>query len=327
VTPRPSRATAARLFRIPEAGRLLTAWFQQPRGGRPSGEPNVVRAIAAFSASIRKISIRRTTRGRRLCRLPAPRVPYASFVTANVSSPNTKDLRSLQQTGRARCAARCSHHRARPAGEAVWKTRSAGGKGAPDLDEPGIEAIADRVAARGIDAVIATNTTVSREGVEHLPRARARRSFGAPLKTLATAVVARLRRLLPERVVIIGWAELRSAADAREKLDAGAISSSLYRLVYRGPGLVGKSCAASRPRDGFDERDHRANRCAAAATQCTKCGYPRANRMRKRSREARLKINQCRRRATPHPRAGGAARTRSSVLNLRTASSSRAASR
>ncbi|TMG92346.1 MAG: hypothetical protein E6H72_07090 [Betaproteobacteria bacterium] len=94
-------------------------------------------------------------------------------------------------------------------------------KVAPDLDEYGIEAIADRVAARGIDAVIATNTTVSRDGVGHLPASREPGGLsGAPLKALATAVVRRLRR---------------------QKLDAGADLVQLYTaLVYRGPGLVGE---------------------------------------------------------------------------------------
>ena len=115
-------------------------------------------------------------------------------------------------------------------------------KVAPDLDEAGIETIADRVTARGIDAVIATNTTVSREGVGHLPASREQGGLsGAPLKARATAVVAKLRRALPAGVTIIGVGGIASAADAREKLDAGASLVQLYTaLVYRGPRLVGE---------------------------------------------------------------------------------------
>jgi dihydroorotate dehydrogenase len=115
-------------------------------------------------------------------------------------------------------------------------------KVAPDLDEAGIETIADRVSARGIDAVIATNTTVSREGVEHLPASREQGGLsGAPLKARATAVVARLRRALPASVALIGVGGIASATDAREKLDAGASLVQLYTaLVYRGPELVGE---------------------------------------------------------------------------------------
>jgi len=115
-------------------------------------------------------------------------------------------------------------------------------KVSPDLDDAGIEAVADRVAVRGIDAVIATNTTVSREGVGHLPASREQGGLsGAPLKSRATAVVARFRRALPGNIAIIGVGGIASAADAREKLDAGASLVQLYTaLVYRGPRLVGE---------------------------------------------------------------------------------------
>src|SRR6185295_8820638 len=92
------------------------------------------------------------------------------------------------------------------------------------------------------DAVIATNTTVSREGVGHLPASREHGGLsGAPLKARATAVVAKLRGALPSSVPIIGVGGIASAADAREKLDAGASLVQLYTaLIYRGPGLVGE---------------------------------------------------------------------------------------
>jgi dihydroorotate dehydrogenase len=125
-------------------------------------------------------------------------------------------------------------------------------KVAPDLDDRGIEAIADRVSARGIDAVIATNTTVSREGLERLPASREQGGLsGAPLRERATAVIAKFRRALPASVAIVGVGGIASAADAREKIDAGANLVQLYTaLVYRGPGLVGeivRGLAAARP--------------------------------------------------------------------------------
>jgi dihydroorotate dehydrogenase len=168
--------------------------------------------------------------------------PYASFVTANVSSPNTKDLRSLQQPGGldALLAALTAERDA--LAKRYGNRVPLAIKIAPDIDDAGIEAIADRVGARGIDAVIATNTTVSREGVGHLPASREQGGLsGAPLKALATAVVAKLRRALPASVAIIGVGGIASAADAREKLDAGANLVQLYTaLVYRGPGIVGE---------------------------------------------------------------------------------------
>jgi len=168
--------------------------------------------------------------------------PHATFVTANVSSPNTTDLRALQGPDN------FDHLIAALATERDALAKRYGNrvplavKIAPDMNDAGIEMIADRVAARGIDAVIATNTTVSRDGVEHLPASRERGGLsGAPLKALATAVVAKLRRALPASVAIIGVGGIASAADAREKLDAGANLVQLYTaLVYRGPGLVGE---------------------------------------------------------------------------------------
>jgi dihydroorotate dehydrogenase len=168
--------------------------------------------------------------------------PYASFVTANVSSPNTKDLRALQHARRLDALLAALATERDSLAKQHGKRVPLAVKIAPDLDELGIEAIADRIAARGIDAVIATNTTVSREGVEHLPASREHGGLsGAPLKTLATAVVAKLRRALPASVAIICVGGIASASDAREKLDAGANLVQLYTaLVYRGPGLVGE---------------------------------------------------------------------------------------
>src|SRR5207245_11654821 len=106
----------------------------------------------------------------------------------------------------------------------------------------GIEASARRVPAPGIEAGIGTNPTASRAGVGHLRASREPGGLsGAPLKALATAVVGRLRRQLPASVAVIGVGGIASAADAREKLDAGADLVQLYTaLVHRGPGLVGE---------------------------------------------------------------------------------------
>jgi len=168
--------------------------------------------------------------------------PHASFVTANVSSPNTKDLRTLQHAGRLDALLAALVAERDSLAKQHGKRVPLAVKVAPDLDEPGIEAIADRVAARGIDAVIATNTTASRDGVGHLRASREPGGLsGAPLRALATAVVGRLRRQLPASVAVIGVGGIASAADAREKLDAGANLVQLYTaLVYRGPGLVGE---------------------------------------------------------------------------------------
>src|SRR5260221_1311198 len=245
VTPRPQAGNPApRVFRLPEAEALINRLGFNNRGvdvlaenlrrsrergvlgvniGKNFDTPNE-RAADDYVACLRHV------------------YPYASFVTANVSSPNTKDLRSLQQPGGldALLAALTTERDA--LAKRYGNRVPLAVKIAPDIDDAGIEAIADRVAARGIDAVIATNTTLSREGVGHLAASREQGGLsGAPLKALATAVVAQLRRALPASVAIIGVGGIASASDAREKLDAGANLVQLYTAPrYRGPGRVGE---------------------------------------------------------------------------------------
>jgi dihydroorotate dehydrogenase len=167
--------------------------------------------------------------------------PYASLLTANVSSPNTKSLRELQQASEIDILfARLAQERDRLAASHGRRAPLAV-KVSPDLDDAAIEQMADRVVARGIDAVIATNTTVSRDGVSGLPHAGEPGGLsGPPVRARATEIVAKFRRRLPAHVAIIGVGGIASARDAREKLDAGADLVQLYTaLLYRGPGLAG----------------------------------------------------------------------------------------
>jgi dihydroorotate dehydrogenase len=245
VTPRPQPGNPGpRVFRLREAEALINRLGFNSRGidvfvenirrsrhagilgvniGRNSDTPNE-RAFEDYAACLRKV------------------YPHASFVTVNVSSPNTKNLRDLQRADELDAfLAAIAAERDRLAGQHARRVPLAV-KVSPDLDDAGIEAVADRVAARGIDAVIATNTTISRQGVEHLPAGREEGGLsGAPLRARATEVVAKLRRALPANVAIIGVGGIASAAHAREKLDAGASLVQLYTaLVYRGPQLVGE---------------------------------------------------------------------------------------
>jgi dihydroorotate dehydrogenase len=245
VTPRPQPGNPRpRMFRLPEAEALINRLGFNSQGvdvlvqnivrsrfhgilgvniGKNFDTPNE-RAAEDYIACLRKV------------------YGHASFVTANVSSPNTKKLRELQHP------AELDELLAALAAEREQLARQHGKrvpfalKIAPDLDDAGIEAVADRVVARGIDAVIATNTTLSREGVEQLAASSEPGGLsGTPLKARATAVVVKLRRVLPASIPIIGVGGIASARDAREKLDAGASLVQLYTaLVYRGPGLVGE---------------------------------------------------------------------------------------
>ena len=167
--------------------------------------------------------------------------PVASFVTANISSPNTKDLRTLQRGAELEALLGTLMAERDTLAARHGKTVPLVVKIAPDLEPEGIEVIADRIKAHRVDAVIATNTTSSREGVSNLAHGQEAGGLsGAPLRTKATGLIIRLRRALGDSVPIIGVGGIFSAEDAREKLDAGANLVQIYTgLLYRGPAVVG----------------------------------------------------------------------------------------
>ena len=164
------------------------------------------------------------------------------YVAVNISSPNTKDLRSLQlgaelvtllgglRSERNKLADR--HGRRVPLAVKI----------APDLDDEYLPRLADTLAANEIDAVIATNTTVARESVAGLPHAQEAGGLsGAPLAARSTEVVRLLARHLKGAVPVIGVGGIMSGDDAVAKITAGAALVQLYTgIVYRGPQLVGE---------------------------------------------------------------------------------------
>ena len=171
----------------------------------------------------------------------------ASYVTINVSSPNTKGLRDLQSESalaallgtlvRERAALADAHGRRVPL---VVKL-------APDLDDDALRGAARVLVAAGVDGVIATNTTLARKGVEGLDHAdEAGGLSGAPLRERADAVIRILARALDGALPIIGAGGVLCGADARAKLDAGATLVQLYTgLIYRGPALVADAVRAT----------------------------------------------------------------------------------
>ncbi len=170
----------------------------------------------------------------------------ASYVTINVSSPNTKDLRALQaRDALDALLARLVATRAQLA-DRHGKRVPLVLKVAPDLEPAQIADIADAVRRHAIDGVIATNTSVSRTGVEQLPNAgEAGGLSGAPIRARATQVLAALARALAGEVPLIGAGGILSGADAAEKIAAGASLVQLYTgLIYRGPALIAECAAA-----------------------------------------------------------------------------------
>lgn len=174
--------------------------------------------------------------------------PRASYVTVNISSPNTKNLRQLQQadelggllaalnTERERLADR--HGRRVPLALKI----------APDLDSSQIDAIAGLLVDHHIDAVIATNTTLARDAVLGLPHAtEAGGLSGGPLTAQAQAITTRLVAALGGAIPVIGVGGIMTGADAAARFGAGASLVQIYTgLIYAGPALVGDCVDAMR---------------------------------------------------------------------------------
>ncbi len=172
----------------------------------------------------------------------------ASYVTVNISSPNTKNLRQLQ--GESELDALLGALKAEQARLADEHGRYVplALKIAPDLDDGQLLNIADALRRHRLDAVIATNTTIGREGVEGLAHAdEAGGLSGTPVREKSTRVIAGLARQLAGELPIIGVGGILSGEHARAKLAAGASLVQLYSgLIYRGPELVRECVEATR---------------------------------------------------------------------------------
>ena len=175
------------------------------------------------------------------------------FATVNVSSPNTESLRDLQ--GKAALSALLTR---------VLDTKSALPhplpifvKIAPDLDRHELEDVAEVALSSGIDGIIATNTTLNRDGLQNRHRGEKGGLSGAPLFERSTQVLARLSELTDGNLPLIGVGGIGSAEDAYAKIRAGAQAVQLYSaLVYAGLSLVQDSTPgldALLLRDGFND--------------------------------------------------------------------------
>ena len=166
--------------------------------------------------------------------------PYASYVTINISSPNTANLRKLQQADEmATLLSALRKERDRLTIEHK-KPIPLVVKIAPDLTSEEIRHIGEIIVATHIDGVIATNTTIARKGVEGLSHSEEAGGLsGAPLTERSTQVITELDKVLMGRIPIIAAGGIMSARDAQAKLQAGARLIQVYSgLIYRGPGLI-----------------------------------------------------------------------------------------
>lgn len=172
--------------------------------------------------------------------------PHADYVTVNISSPNTKNLRALQSDEALDALLGALVQRKAALVQRHGRQVPMFLKIAPDLDEAQIGVIAATLQRHGIDGVVATNTTISREAVQGLPHADETGGLsGAPVREASNRVIRALRARLGPGFPIIGVGGVMSAADARAKREAGADLVQVYTgLIYRGPALVPEAAAA-----------------------------------------------------------------------------------
>ncbi|MEF3046390.1 quinone-dependent dihydroorotate dehydrogenase [Pseudotabrizicola sp. L79] len=186
--------------------------------------------------------------------------PHVDFATVNVSSPNTEKLRDLQ--GAAALTALLDR---------VMETRDSLSrripvflKIAPDLSATELAEIAQVAMAAGLDAIIATNTTLARDGLKSADRSQTGGLSGAPLFEKSTRVLAQLSQLTDGKLPLIGVGGIATPEQAYQKIRAGASAVQLYTaMVYHGIGLAARIATGL---DALLERDGFANLADATGT-------------------------------------------------------------
>jgi len=166
--------------------------------------------------------------------------PHADYVTVNISSPNTKNLRELQSDQALDALLSAVQERKLQLEQRHGRRVPVFVKIAPDLDEAQVQVIAATIRKNGIDGVIGTNTTIARDAVKHLPHGEETGGLsGSPVFSSSNRVIGQLRAALGAGFPIIGVGGVLSAADAQAKVAAGADVVQVYTgFIYKGPDLV-----------------------------------------------------------------------------------------
>ena len=254
VTPRPQPGNPKpRMFRIPEKNALINRLGFNNEG------------LDAFLANVRRSQVR-ANGGSMLLGLNIGKnattpieeatsdyikaldgvYPHADYVTVNISSPNTKNLRALQSDEALDALLGAIANRREQLSSQHGKRTPVFVKIAPDLDEEQVGVIAATLQRHNMDGVIATNTTISREAVKGLQHAEEAGGLsGAPVLEASNQIIRQLRSALGSRYPIIGVGGILSGADAVSKIRAGADVVQIYSgLIYRGPDLVKEAAEA-----------------------------------------------------------------------------------
>lgn len=258
ITPKPQPGNPKpRMFRLPEAQAVINRL-----GFNNKGVAHLVRRVERFRArqgnAIIGINIgkNKTTPNERAVddylRCLERVYPLASYITINISSPNTENLRDLQHRDALLqlLGPLCERR------QQLMDTHNLSVpllvKLAPDLDEAELDSIAKVITQTGMQGVICGNTTISRRGVSQLPHGKQTGGLsGAPLKPKADALLQAMRQRLPDDIPIIGVGGITQGSDAADKFTAGADLVQFYTgMVYRGPALISECVDALRKHIG-----------------------------------------------------------------------------
>jgi dihydroorotate dehydrogenase len=247
VTPRPQPGNPRpRLFRVPEVQGIINRF-----GFNNLGVDNLVENVeAAKYSGILGINIgknfdtpnERAVDDYLICMQKV--YAHASYITVNISSPNTKNLRDLQAAEALSSLLASLKLEQQKLAEKHGKYVPITLKIAPDLTQEQVIEIADLLMQHKIDGVIATNTTLAREAVKGMQHAEETGGLsGAPVRIQSTIVIQQLSQQLQGALPIIGVGGILTSADAVEKIAAGADLVQVYSgLIYQGPKLVRDIC-------------------------------------------------------------------------------------
>lgn len=249
VTPQPQPGNVLpRMFRLPEAGALINRM-----GFNNGGVDAFVKNVEASAFHQNRLGILGLNIGKNAT-TPIERAvddylicldkvyPYADYVTVNISSPNTSNLRQLQDASELDSLLLQLKDRQLRLSDKVMRYVPIVLKIAPDLSDEQIKVIAGALIRHKMDGVIATNTTIDRTRITGLKHAEETGGLsGAPVNAASTAVIKRLKRELGETIPIIGVGGIMNGNDAQDKIDAGSSLVQLYTgLIYKGPRLIGE---------------------------------------------------------------------------------------
>jgi len=248
LTPRPQAGNARpRIFRLPEDEAIINR-MGFPNGGVVAALPRLRRLAAQPRDFVLGVSLGKQKEtplteaaGDYIAVMQAV-YPYADYLAVNISSPNTPGLRELQSgdyLGQL-LGTLAIENKSLAQTQNVAK-RPLFVKIAPDLSLAELDEILTAVQDNQINAIIATNTTISREGLTSPYQNEAGGLSGTPLRQPSTEIIQQVYRQTNGRLPIIGVGGVRTAADVQAKLNAGASLVQLYTsLVYEGPGLPGR---------------------------------------------------------------------------------------